>query len=230
MELLDYGTFHRISLSKFNFSATIGFGIGFFRKLKIRSEMIPKNLYEMPNNFGLRDPTTYKLSQTDIIIQLGSSKDVVNRWVYESDTYQSEGINRRQNQHYNPTFNPEPQNYEGRTDGNIHDIVTATRNWAIVIDIHSGFQRLDGRNLMGFNDGISNIDRLKNDVVWTKGDDENGLLEDGTYMVFNKIEHDLEQWRRLSDKEKERWIGRSKGTGLLWVPYRKVRTISWHLI
>jgi Dyp-type peroxidase family len=34
-------------------------------------------------------------------------------------------------------------------------------------------------------------------------------------MVFHKIEHDLEQWRNLSVREQERWVGRSKGTGLL---------------
>ena len=35
-----------------------------------------------------------------------------------------------------------------------YDISAAVSEWAIVTDIHSGFQRLDGRNLMGFVDGI----------------------------------------------------------------------------
>ena len=32
---------------------------------------------------------------------------------------------------------------------------------------------------------------------------------------FEKIEHDLNQWRGLSIDEQEEWVGRSKGTGLL---------------
>ena len=96
-----------------------------------------------------------------------------------------------------------------------HDISTAVSDWAIVTDVHAGFQRVDGRNLMGFNDGISNVDRLKNDVIWTNKQDENERLREGTYMVFSKIEHDLERWRQMGIREQERWVGRSKGTGLL---------------
>ena len=33
-------------------------------------------------------------------------------------------------------------------------------------------------------------ERLRNDVIWTTGNDEIGVLVDGTYMVFQKIEHD----------------------------------------
>jgi Dyp-type peroxidase family len=67
---------------------------------------------------------------------------------------------------------------------------------------------------MGFDDGISNPDRLQNNIVWTADDDERSLV-DGTYMVFQKIYHDLEQWRTLSITEQEKWVGRSKATGLL---------------
>ena len=34
-------------------------------------------------------------------------------------------------------------------------------------------------------------------------------------MVFQKIEHNLELWERLGVSEQEKWVGRSKGTGLL---------------
>jgi Dyp-type peroxidase family len=218
-QLLDDGTIERLPLSRFNFSATIGFGIGFFEKLKVKREKIPKNLYEMPNHIGLLDPIQYKLLQTDMIIQLGSSKDFVNRWVFESDIYPTavvDGKKNYQQSNYHNFLSGKNQDYK-KTDimGGVHDVFTAIRNWAIVTDVHSGFQRMDGRNLMGFYDGISNVDRLQNDVVWTTREDEGDKLKDGTYMVFNKIEHDLEQWRRLSDREKERWVGRSKGTGLL---------------
>jgi Dyp-type peroxidase family len=197
-ELLENGHVVRSPLSKFYFSATIGFGIGFFERLKIKSKNKPKNLHEMPDHREIGDPAPYSLAQTDLIIQLGSSKDFVNRWVLEN------------------AFQPlVDQGKEG--DKNASDIVSAIGGWAIITDIHPGFQRIDGRNLMGFNDGISNPDRLHlENIVWTSAKDEqNQNLKDGTYMVFQKIEHDLDQWRQLDVEEQEEWVGRSKGTGLL---------------
>jgi hypothetical protein len=47
-ELLEDGRVVRSPLSKFYFSATIGFGIGFFERLKIIPKNRPKNLHEMP--------------------------------------------------------------------------------------------------------------------------------------------------------------------------------------
>ena len=142
-----------------------------------------------------------------MIIQLCSTRDFVNRWVFRNDSYPL-------------TPSEELRQYQtGRAkeihERESHDIITAVEGWAIVTDVHSGFQRLDGRNLMGFMDGISQPERLSNDVIWTTSDDEKGSLVDGTYMVFQKIEHNLELWERLSVREQEKWVGRSKGTGLL---------------
>lgn len=96
------------------------------------------------------------------------------------------------------------------------DILTAIAGWGHVTDLHIGMQRLDGRNLIGFNDGISNPDRLDmDDSVWIGKGDEDGKYAHGTYMVFQKIEHDLDSWRSLSIETQENLIGRSKGTGLL---------------
>jgi deferrochelatase/peroxidase EfeB len=53
------------------------------------------------------------------------------------------------------------------------------------------------------------------DIVWTTKQDEGDNLKDGTYMVFQKIEHDLDQWRQLSLAQQEDWVGRKKITGLL---------------
>jgi Dyp-type peroxidase family len=99
------------------------------------------------------------------------------------------------------------------------DITSALEGWAIIVDVNDGFQRLDGRNLMGFNDGVSNLvpgsGAAFDDVVWTTKQDEGENLKDGTYMVFQKIEHDLDQWRQLSLAQQEDWVGRKKITGFL---------------
>lgn len=76
------------------------------------------------------------------------------------------------------------------------DIVSAIEGWATITDVHAGFQRIDGRNLMGFNDDVSNPTsnpQLFNKVVWTTKDSERDILKDGIYMVFQKIEHDLDR-------------------------------------
>jgi Dyp-type peroxidase family len=214
-ELLDNGEIARSPLSKFNFSATIGFGSGFFEKLEISQERWPRRLYEMPNHIGLLDQTPYLLSQTDLLIQIGSTQDFVNRWVFQNDVHPLTKIEKKQQHRYQGLSAADKYDSNSKEDMNIPDIVTAIKDWAAVTDVHSGFQRLDGRNLMGFHDGISNPNRLQNDVVWTTQEDEGEKLKDGTYMVFQKIEHDLEQWRKLGMTEQEKWVGRSKRTGLL---------------
>ena len=72
---------------------------------------------------------------------------------------------------------------------------------------------------MGFNDGVSNPTPGNgasfDNVVWVTKQDEGEILKDGTYMVYQKIEHDLDQWRLLSLAQQEDWVGRKKITGLL---------------
>ena len=190
--------------SEFNFSVTLGFGSGFFEKLGLKNR--PRRLYEMPAHEDLGDPSPYVLTQTDLIIQICSTKDFVNRWVLKTESYPITRLDENESRYdRDQMFSPKE----------IHDISTAVKDWAFVTDVHSGFQRLDGRNLMGFMDGTSQPDRLDNNVIWTTKGDEADVLTDGTYMVFQKIEHDLEQWEKLSVTEQEKYVGRSKGTGLL---------------
>jgi Dyp-type peroxidase family len=205
------GKLLRLPLEQFNFSATIGFGIGFFDKLSIPENKRPRKIKSMPDHVGLGDITPYSLAQTDLIIQLGSTSDFVNRWVFENRLHSQEdnvddaknGLNR----------------YKGKQQEDTPDIISAIAGWATVTDIHAGFQRMDGRNLMGFNDGVSNLRPGSGDkfdsVVWTTEKDEGLILKDGTYLVFQKIEHNLDQWRELSLGEQEEWVGRNKITGLL---------------
>jgi Dyp-type peroxidase family len=210
--LAEDGDIEPVPLSDFNFSATLGFGMGFFEKLKIDSRNRPKKLREMPNHTGLGDPRPYTLLQTDLIIQLGSDIEDVNRWVFQHTTARTEKTERAKGRRRFSYLNH--GTYDGAEDGDV-DVCSAISDWAAVTDIHAGFQRNDGRNLLGFNDGISNPKRLSNDVVWITHEDENQKLTDGTYMVFQKIEHDLDRWRNLTVEKQEEWVGRSKGTGLL---------------
>jgi len=155
----------------------------------------------------LGDSQPYTLSQTDFLIQLGSQNDYVNRWVFRNFSgYPNLGKSKSR-----WSVNRE----KDTSIQEVEDIYSAITAWAEVTDINAGFQRLDGKNLLGFDDGISNPDRLSNDVIWTTARDENGKLSDGTYMVFQKIEHDLEGWQALDLEKQEQFIGRSKATGLL---------------
>jgi deferrochelatase/peroxidase EfeB len=45
--------------------------------------------------------------------------------------------------------------------------------------------------------------------------DEGEKFVNGTYMVFQRIEHDLEYWRSLPTEQQELMIGHSKETGLV---------------
>ena len=80
---------------------------------------------------------------------------------------------------------------------------------------------------MGFNDGISNPNRLLNDVVWTTKEDEGEKFKDGTYMVFcQRSNMILRSGGTLTSEEQERWVGRSKGTGLLLGTSQKMKMIT----
>ena len=190
-------------LSYFNFSATIGFGRSFFKKLNILSKC-PKKLYDMPDYIEGGDYLPYSLQQTDMIVQLGSSNYSVNKMVLQNDCYL----------HYS---HKSYEYYIGskKLDKRPLSIMNAIAGWANVIDVNTGFQRTDGRNLMGFYDGISNPDRINNNIIWLNGNAEGRDFVDGTYMVFQKIQHDLADWSRLNVSSQEKWVGRSKATGLL---------------
>jgi Dyp-type peroxidase family len=212
-QILDEGGFITRPVSGFNFTSTIGFGIGFFEKLNINERNRPRKLKQMPDGASLGDLTSYSLSQTDFIIQLCCQSSYVNRWVFRNFTSSANESNSVSKVHYPDAFNKEALDHIAPIETS--DIYAALSNWAKIIDTHAGFQRLDGRNLLGFNDGISNPDRLSNNVIWLTEVDEHPKFKDGTYMVFQKIEHDLEKWQTLSQDKQERWIGRSKETGLL---------------
>lgn len=211
--LLEDGSIKPVKLSEFEFSATLGLGIGFFEKLKIDPKNCPRKLKQMPNHIGLRDPVPYVFVQTDFLIQLCSCNEDINHWVFQHSSAKPRVLDEKEKkQHYGYVErNPLDALY---AEDEI-DLYSAITDWANITDVHEGFQRIDGKNLLGFNDGISNPPRLSNDVVWTTNQDEVEKLTDGTYMVFQKIEHDLERWKDMPVDRQEEWIGRSKYTGLL---------------
>jgi Dyp-type peroxidase family len=229
-ELGNNGKLVRKNLFKdYMFRATIGFGLSFFDRLNISTDKRPKNLRIMPDHTELGDPTPYNIVQTDLIIQIASSEEFINRYVLENAlqaAQQNEGTGKDRTTDCPEGFPLKP-NQRCCADGEIvdksekctPDITSALEGWAIIVDVNDGFQRLDGRNLMGFNDGVSNLvpgsGSAFDDVVWTTKQDEGENLKDGTYMVFQKIEHDLDQWRQLSLAQQEDWVGRKKITGLL---------------
>lgn len=188
-------------LSTSNFTSTIGFGKRFFKGQNIL-EKCPKYLYDMPEHSELLDSYPYTLQQTDMILQLASNDYAVNRLVLQSDSYLQ--YNNYSKKYKTGSYDSKslPSDFEG-----------ALRGWADISDIHGGFHRTDGKNLMGFYDGISNPDRLGNDYWISK--DEDSKYADGTIMVFQKIEHDLRLWEQLTVQAQESWVGRSKATGLL---------------
>lgn len=195
---------HEYPLTRFNFTATIGFGKSFFRKLDIMKKC-PVDLFDLPPYYEIGDKSPYVLPQTDMILQLASNNYVVNKMVLQNSNYlrsDSKLLSR-------------DQKYSVSPEGGPLDIMQAMIGWAKIIDVHNGFHRADGRNLMGFYDGISNPDRLVNNSIWINGDEKGKEFENGTYMVFQKIEHDMQEWNKLGTQEQEKWVGRSKATGLL---------------
>jgi Dyp-type peroxidase family len=189
-------------LTRFEFSATIGFGKTFFTKLSLMKKC-PRNLYDMPPYYEIGDKSPYVLPQTDLIVQLASNNYTVNKMVLQNDNY----FTSRKSYLVKDRYLPVP-------DGEPMDIMQAIKGWANITDVHNGFHRADGRNLMGFYDGLSNPHRLVNNNIWIAEDEDGKEFANGTYMVFQKIEHNLSEWTKLKTQEQEKWIGRSKATGL----------------
>jgi Dyp-type peroxidase family len=87
----------------------------------------------------------------------------------------------------------------------------------IMRSFYTGFNRPDGRNWLGFHDGVSNIrssERLRYIQISKEGVNPNDHWTiNGTYMAFLRISIDLTIWEKIPIKEQERIIGRSKFSG-----------------
>ncbi|HXF02092.1 MAG TPA: hypothetical protein VN601_03805 [Arthrobacter sp.] len=81
----------------------------------------------------------------------------------------------------------------------------------------TGFNREDGRSWIDFHDGVSNLasGQERQDAVEVKpqGTAEDRWTEGGTYLAFMRLRVDFRSWRRLSARQQELLVGRTKLNG-----------------
>lgn len=93
--------------------------------------------------------------------------------------------------------------------------------WLELVDVVQGVTRGDGRNHLGFYDGVHNptIHSTPSiyDVAMVRPPDEVPALESGSYMVHRRYSFDLERWT-ASTAQQEAIVGIHKKTGADLVP------------
>lgn len=86
-----------------------------------------------------------------------------------------------------------------------------------IIRNYSGYNSSDGRNLLNFHDGISNIktEERPSFILMNESslNEKDKWFTNGTFMSFLRMSIDLEIWEKLDRKYQERIIGRDKLTG-----------------
>ncbi|MDR4492239.1 MAG: Dyp-type peroxidase [Candidatus Nitrosocosmicus sp.] len=85
-----------------------------------------------------------------------------------------------------------------------------------ITNYYTGFQGANGRSLIGFHDGVSNVkssDRLQTISIKSGPILEDYWVENGTYLSFMRIIFNLKAWESLDIEKQEIIIGRDKETG-----------------
>jgi deferrochelatase/peroxidase EfeB len=82
-----------------------------------------------------------------------------------------------------------------------------------IVTFHGGFNCDDQRSWLGFQDGISNIERSERRKVIEVLDQGPQWMQGGTYMAFLRLAIDLAAWRSLSRAYQEILVGRDKMSG-----------------
>lgn len=98
----------------------------------------------------------------------------------------------------------------------INSITKPGRLPFVLQSYHAGFQRADGRGMLRFHDGTSNLSREEREqVVPVAAAQQNELewCDGGSFMVFRKLREDVRDWEALSQDEQEARIGRRKVDG-----------------
>ena len=85
---------------------------------------------------------------------------------------------------------------------------------------YTGFQRDDGRSWLGFHDEVSNmksskerLDAIAIDTINNKLLPRDYWTRNGTYMVYLRLEIDLDMWNTIDRRNQELIIGRDKLRG-----------------
>jgi len=86
-----------------------------------------------------------------------------------------------------------------------------------ILAVYDGFSREDRRSWIDFHDGISNLRKgeERRQVIAIKPDNAGGQewTLNGTYMVFMRLPVNLATWEKISQKEQEILVGRTKQSG-----------------
>ena len=80
----------------------------------------------------------------------------------------------------------------------------------------TGFHTVNGRSLIGFHDGISNIrssERLESIAIKQNNERNDSWTVNGTYLTFMRVRFSLRSWESLTTEKQELLIGRKKITG-----------------
>lgn len=87
-------------------------------------------------------------------------------------------------------------------------------------EFYTGFQRDDGRSWLGFHDQVSNIETAKDrldaiaiNTIYNKLLPRDYWTVNGTYLVFLRLEIDIDMWNTIDRKSQELIIGRDKLSG-----------------
>ena len=98
----------------------------------------------------------------------------------------------------------------------INSITKPGRLPFVLQSYHAGFQRADGRGMLRFHDGTSNLSREEREqVVPVVAAQQNELewCDGGTFLVFRKLREDVRAWEALAQNDQEASIGRRKVDG-----------------
>ncbi|BBO30448.1 Dyp-type peroxidase [Lacipirellula parvula] len=84
--------------------------------------------------------------------------------------------------------------------------------------LDQGFSRPDRREFLRFDDGIDNLSNARNGeldrfVYVSPHDGEPAWAQNGSYLVWRKIQENLPLWETIAESEQEGMIGREKASG-----------------
>lgn len=114
----------------------------------------------------------------------------------------------------------------GRHDLNLDlamGLVRRLQSLATVAEEIHGFRYRDSRDLTGFIDGTENPKGKARAAAALIGEEDRPFAG-GSYVVVQRYVHDLEGWRRLSDREQEQIIGRTKRSSVELPKAKKAQT------